>query len=235
MTEDEINENYHAGPPYVATAQDFYKIVSRWRFLAQPIHDQYPYLLSEMFAYSAAAADLKLPHQLARSFMVSDWREDGLDLVTKNDQVDSSQMCRRVPTETKPHVLHYCQRLALGKYIMSKHRLPDDFVGQEASCEKPLLMEPPDDVALKYDFFVDIQSGQRHDIRAAKNGAYGQQEKINQAAFLLCEELHAFNEAATYFKQHHCAEDKRNLEKTFLFFDQTELTEAEKEQAGQVV
>jgi len=46
MTTAEIDENYHAGPPYIATAKDFYKIASRWRFLAQPVHEQYPYLLS---------------------------------------------------------------------------------------------------------------------------------------------------------------------------------------------
>jgi len=187
-----------------------------------------------MFAYSLAAADLKLPHQLARSFMVSDWREPGLDLVTKNDNIRTEQMCRNVPTEYKPHVLHYCQRLALGKYIMSKHRYPEDFVGQQASCSKPLLAEPPDDVALKYDFFVDVQSGQRHDIRDAKNGGYKQQEKINQAAFMLCEEIQAFNRGATYFKEHHC-NGNANMEKTFMFFYSTELTEKEKQQEGKVV
>ena len=189
-----------------------------------------------MFAYSLAAADLKLPHQLARSFMVSDWREPGLELVTKNDQIKTSQMCRNVPTEYKPHVLHYCQRLALGKYIMSKHRYPEDFVGQAASCSKPLLAEPPDDFANKYDYFIDIASGKRHDIRAAKNGKFTQQEKINQAAFLLCEEIQAFNRGATYFKEHHCDDTaERNMEKSFMFFDSTELTEQEKKQEGVIV
>lgn len=233
-TRDQIKENYHAGPPYVATAKDFFNIVTTWRFLAQPVHEQYPYLLSEMFAYSLAAAHLQLPHQLAQSFMVSDWKEPGLDLVTKNPNVKSEQMCRHVPKETKPHVLHYCQRLALGKFIMSKHRLPDDFVGQHVSCGKPLLMEPPDDAAVRYDYFIDVASGQRHDIRDQSNG-FKKQEKINQAAFMLCEELEAFNRGATYFKQHHCDASEANFEKTFLFFDSTELTEAEKAQAGIVV
>jgi hypothetical protein len=85
FTNAQIDENYHAGPPYVSTAKDFYNIVTTWRMLAQPVHEQYPFLLSEMFAYSLAAAHLELPHQLARSFMVSDWkgtyvRERGCDL-----------------------------------------------------------------------------------------------------------------------------------------------------------
>jgi hypothetical protein len=224
----------------VATARDFYRIVTTWRSLAQPVHEQYPYLLSEMFAYSLAAAHLRLPHQLARSFMVSDWKEPGLDLVTKNEHLDSSHMCRNVPTEYKPHVLHYCQRLALGKWLMSKHRLPSTFVGQGAvSCAHPLLLEPPDDAALKYDYFVDLNSGQRHDIRDSANGAFTQQTKINQAAFLLCEELQAFNRAGLYYKEHHCddAETKAatNKNKTFFFFDSLELTEAERNQKGVIV
>jgi hypothetical protein len=74
FTTAQIDENYHAGPPYISTAKDFYNIVTTWRMLAQPVHEQYPYLLSEMFAYSLAAAHLELPHQLAQSFMVSDWK-----------------------------------------------------------------------------------------------------------------------------------------------------------------
>lgn len=233
-TKQQIDENYHAGPPYVATAKDFYNIVTTWRMLAQPVHEQYPYLLSEMFAYSLAAAHLELPHQLAQSFMVSDWKEPGLELITKNPNVKPEQMCRNVPKETKPHVLHYCQRLALGKYIMSKHRLPDDFVGQDVSCAKPLLMEPPDDAAVRYDYFVDIASGERHDIRTSKNG-FKQQDKINEAAFMLCEELQHFNRGATYFKQHNCKADEANFQKTFSFFDNMELSDAEKAQKGTVV
>lgn len=230
----QIKENYHAGPPYVATFKDFFNIVTTWRMLAQPVHEQYPYLLSEMFAYSLAAAHLELPHQLAQSFMVSDWKEPGLELVTKNADVQTEQMCRNVPKETKPHVLHYCQRLALGKFIMSKHRLPDDFVGQQVSCAKPLLMEPPDNAAKKYDYFVDVATGKRHDIRDQANGLKGQ-DKVNQAAFMLCEEMQAFNRGATYFKQHHCKAEEANFQKTFLFFDSPELNAEEKAQQGVIV
>ena len=235
LSAKDIRENYHAGPPYAATAKDFYHIVTQWRAFAQPVHDQYPYLLSEMFAYSLAAAHLKLPHQLARTFMVSDWKEPGMDLVTKQSGVESSQMCRHVPIEHKPHILHYCQRLALGKYMMTKHRLPDHFVGNQESCKMPLLMEPPDDVAVQLDYFVDVNEQKRYDIRDNVNHAYTKQEKINQVAFLLCEELKAFNLAATYYKEHHCPAEQRNLDKTLIFFDQLELTEEEKNQKGEVV
>ena len=157
--------------------------------------------------------------------------------MTKNTDLKPEHMCRHVPIETKPHILHYCQRLALGKYLMSKHRLPEDFVGQSNSCETPLLMEPPDNFALLYDYFVDKGSGKRYDIRDQSNNKkkYTKQTKINQAAFMLCEELQAFNRGATYFKQHHCAADTANMEKTFLVFDSLELTEAEKQQPGEII
>jgi hypothetical protein len=159
--------------------------------------------------------------------------EPGLDLVTKNTDLKPQDMCRNVPTETKPHILHYCQRLTLGKYLMSKHRLPDDFVGQAISCQKPLLKEPPNDVALMYDFYVF--EGKRYDIRDSTNKKYTSQDKINQMAFMLCEELQAFNRGATYYKGIHCPANTANLEKTLMFFDSTELTEAEKKQPGEIV
>lgn len=41
------------------------------------VHDQYPHLLAEMFAYCLAAAHLRLAHQTALSFMVSDTGSGG--------------------------------------------------------------------------------------------------------------------------------------------------------------
>lgn len=46
MSEAEANENYAVGPPYIATAKDFYQIVQRWKDFVPLIHDDYPYLLA---------------------------------------------------------------------------------------------------------------------------------------------------------------------------------------------
>ena len=76
MDRNEAKAGYIVGPPYIATgkrcvsvdislpiaithrfdnvsfaARDMYKIVSKWCDFAVPVHDQYPHLLAEMFAY----------------------------------------------------------------------------------------------------------------------------------------------------------------------------------------
>ena len=42
---------YAAGPPYLATAKDFYTLANKWSELVPRVHDVYPYLLAEMYAY----------------------------------------------------------------------------------------------------------------------------------------------------------------------------------------
>jgi peptidyl serine alpha-galactosyltransferase len=65
LSKTEADSGYVVGPPYIATARDMYKIASQWSTFVVPIHDQYPELLAEMFAYCHAAAHVGLPHQTA--------------------------------------------------------------------------------------------------------------------------------------------------------------------------
>jgi hypothetical protein len=65
LTDAELASGYAVGPPYIATARDMHKIATQWSEFVVPIHDQYPELLAEMFAYCHAAAHLGLPHQNA--------------------------------------------------------------------------------------------------------------------------------------------------------------------------
>jgi peptidyl serine alpha-galactosyltransferase len=58
-------ENFAAGPPYMATGHDMYRLVDKWVEFVVPTHGQYPHLLAEMFAYCLAAAHLNLPHQVS--------------------------------------------------------------------------------------------------------------------------------------------------------------------------
>ena len=76
------------------------------------VRAQQPNHLSEMFAYSAAAAHLKLPHQVARSFMVSNadvWEGEGWNLIEGKSNED---VCSNVPVEDMPHIIHYCKYAA---------------------------------------------------------------------------------------------------------------------------
>jgi hypothetical protein len=210
MTNEQINENYTAGPPYLATARDFYKIVVLWRQLSIPVHQQFPNdILAEMYAYSWAAAHLKLPHQQAHSFMVSAQDERGFHLFNDTEKFPSNEMCRgNIPVSHKPHTLHYCQRWAIGKYVFGKHRIPKHFVGHPnvaSACASPLIAMPPTNVATMYDFFIDTASKQRVDMGPSKFGLFNKQQHVDRITFLLCEGISAFNRAARYFKEQHCA------------------------------
>ena len=107
-----IQENFAAGPPYIATAHDFYLIADKWAEFGVGTHKQYPNLLAEMFAYCLAAAHLQLPHQIAQSFMISDAGVGGMEGWKKPvDEASELDVCTPggVAQEDMPFVLHYCK------------------------------------------------------------------------------------------------------------------------------
>ncbi|ACI64739.1 predicted protein [Thalassiosira pseudonana CCMP1335] len=57
---------FSAGAPYVIHIQDVLALSKRWAELVPPTYDEYPLLYAEMFAYSMAAADLNLKHNLIK-------------------------------------------------------------------------------------------------------------------------------------------------------------------------
>jgi hypothetical protein len=189
------------GPPYIATARDMFSIVTKWCEFVPKIYDDYPHLLAEMFGYNLAAAHLQLRHTIAHSFMVSEPKMlngEGWRLV---DKVETKDVCNNYPKESLPHVLHYCQKYSLGKWFIGKYQLRKDFI----SCQAPLLAVPPPDVGLKYDY--QIAPRVQLSERARK-----------YHAFMLCTLIPALNDAATYFKDHHCDKETANYKRTYTFF-----------------
>jgi peptidyl serine alpha-galactosyltransferase len=214
MSEAEKRENYAVGPPYLASAFDFYTIVTRWKDFVPLVHDDYPHLLAEMFAYCLAAAHSRLPHQMAKGFMVSDagsLSAEGWDLMNGKSVRD---MCTpgAIPKDHLPHILHYCQRYALGKWVIGKHRIPLDFL----SCEAPLLAEPPVDVGEKFNFMIepDKKKEEKHKLPA---------HVIKNHAFMLCHLIPYLNEVAIYWKGNHCNGKTPNKQKSLTFFDNMEV------------
>ena len=228
MTRPQLVENYTAGPPYLATGRDFYRLASKWRQLSKPTLQLFPdTILAEMYAYSWAAAHLNMPHQMAHSFMVSNFFEPGFELFNRN-QYTPVEMCRGIPRASKPHVLHYCQRYSLGKYILGKHRMPVAFVGQADPapvCASPLLVEPPDNVAALFDYYIEPDSHKRYNMTAGSG--FTKEDRIGRTAYFLCEESGAFNRAALFYKKQHCDAKTANTAKTLIFHDSLEPTAKE--------
>ena len=92
--------------------------------LSSSIYLPQPYLLAEMFAYCLAAAHLKLAHQTANSFMVSDVGSGAGEGWEYIDKLPDDEVCHEKSIEEVPNVIHFCQRYGLGQYFFGKRKLP---------------------------------------------------------------------------------------------------------------
>ena len=215
-TAKEVQQSYLAGTPYMAVTTDMYKIVKTWAAIVVPVYELTQNHLSEMFAYSAAAAHLQLPHQLVNTFMVGNPavnKQEGWNTI---DTVEPEHVCQHVQSNSTdpdnvawtarlPHTLHYCQMYSLGPYFFFKYYLPDTFL----SCEHPLLVDP-----------VDEQGGiaASYNSSVAPDGKIKVMSSVNRKrhAFLLCHTISRLNDAATYWKEQHCQADAAaNFNKSF--------------------
>ena len=206
----EQSNNFAGGPPYMATGRDMFEIVNTWCELVPRVHHVYEHLLGEMYGWSLAAAHLRLPHTLTESFMISatGMSGEGWPLI---DQLKDDEVCEfstlREKEDKLPYVIHYCQSYWLGKWFIGKYRLDKEFL----SCEKPLLLEPPKDIGLKYNFYI-------------KPGGkpYGEKKNIGSTVakreqFMICQMIARMNDAATWYKDQTCEKGKANYEKSFIF------------------
>jgi peptidyl serine alpha-galactosyltransferase len=209
---------YAAGPPYLATAKDMYRIVTKWSELVVLVHDVYPLLLAEMYAYCLATIQVGLRPWTAAGFMVSNvdlkkmgegwyWIDDQIvpPTTSGNDNqlsnaylLDSYRaVCSREIQQKKqqeqPFVLHYCQRYGTeinGTYYISKYEMNPTFL----SCDANLLREVTPQDLLRNDtddgpLLISSPTRLRDNIREA---------------WMMCTLIPLLNEAAIFFKQHHC-------------------------------
>ena len=215
LTPQEVGQSYAVGPPYVVQASDMWKIVRTWADLVVPIHQQMAggTFLAEMFAYCMAAAHWNLPHQISRSFMISDpevaaaeaW-VDWID-VKQKDVSDDKDICS-LDFSPMPHVFHFCQRFYIGPYFFSKYQIPktppDDVF---LSCEHALFQEPPLNVMDLYTTAITLD-GEHHTLPDTATR--------RRMAFGVCQLIPRLNAAATFYKQHHCDASVANYSKVFV-------------------
>jgi hypothetical protein len=80
--------------------------------------------MNDQFAYCLAAAHLRLAHQIAASFMVSDTasgaQSEGWSYI---DNLDDSEVCQVENPDNLPYVFHFCQRYAVGYWFFGKYVL----------------------------------------------------------------------------------------------------------------
>jgi hypothetical protein len=232
-----MDHYYAAGPPYMAVASDMYAIVSTWAGVVVPVYQSTRDHLSEMFAYSTAAAYLNLPHQLSYSFMVSNpevkWKEGWHQLDNSNDHNNyfppladrsyehPSNNNKNNNRPALPNVLHYCQRYFLGPYFFSKYKLPKMIL----TCNHPLLLVPPslliNGSSTKTNNSSDCGSiAFLYNSSVTPNGVFTQlsPKDAKHHAFMLCHMTYGLNDALQFWKQQHCKNDPSvTYEKTYVF------------------
>jgi hypothetical protein len=179
-----------------------YKIVTKWCEFAIPVHDQYPYLLAEMFAYCLGAAHQKLSHQTAASFMISDVGSGQGEGWAYIDRLPDDQACAPQSIEDFPNVIHFCQRCGLGEYFFGKRRLPKDSL----TCEAPLMKEPTLEELQRNDvIWPDGKTKEWNPTHAKRN------------RFVLCHVIPAVNAAAEYLKKNDFDPATANFEKSYSY------------------
>ena len=168
-----------------------------------------PHLLAEMFAFNLAAAHEGIRFTIAHSFMVSDVFAggEGWKLIAA---VPEEDICANFPEGEYPHVIHYCQRYYVGKWFIGKYKLRRDFI----SCESPLLVMPPANLAAQGYTEAITPSGERKLLDA---------KHMKLHAFMVCTMIRALNDAAIYYKDHHCAKGSANYEYTYAFHENMDL------------
>ena len=205
-TNKEVFHYYRPGPPYIATGRDMFQIATAWSQFVLPVYRQTKDHLSEMFAYSVAAAHLQLRHQLVKSLMVSnaDVDEEGWPLI---DALDASRVCDTTVSQQRlPEVLHYCQGYALEEFFFSKYSLPKEFL----SCNHALLkVPPPFDNKKPAPFYTEEVGSGTWPGGKTRNFT---KIKRQRHAFMTCQMLHRLNQAATVYKKRHCSMNTGNYD-----------------------
>jgi hypothetical protein len=231
LTPNELWQSYATGSPIIVTALDMYRIVKVWATIAGPVYDLTKNVISEMYAHTAAVAHLNLPYDLGYNFMISnagsDWVE-GWDII---DEMAPHDVCQHTLSDWNdasnvqyrnqlPYVIHYCQEYFHGPYYFFKYFMSDDFL----TCDHPLMIEPGghDEIIrnTNYTDYKHLLVLSYNTTKVKTNGNYPLPSYTHRKrhAFMLCHLIPRINEAATFWKQRHCAIGAANYNKVYTVF-----------------
>ena len=214
---------FAAGPPYIATGRDMYNIVTTWAQVSAPVYQQTKDHLSEMFAYSVAAGHLNLKHQLVHSFMISnpEVRQEGWSLIDGYTTEQLFQYRNGSGVGPLPNVIHYCQKYNLGPWWFFKYLLNDNFL---FDCMKDLLDVPNCCDHLRFNdegsptSFTTMDEAYNWTLTHPKGERVPLKNALHRKrhAFILHRILTSLNDAAIYYRQHHC-KGAFSTNKTFIW------------------
>ena len=217
--------HWNTGPPYLATAHDLYEITRRWTEYTPRTLEEHPGTFSEMFGFIHASVQANLPFTMLKSIVVSDTSTKTREAWSFIDALPDDQVCRPALDSKLPIVLHYCKRYMLGDdYFFSKYRLKKNIM----NCEKPLLLEPPSDLATRqFRYGYDAPRADLKDKdsywkdRLLKKKLMSERD-AKRHAFMLCSLTSKINDSLERMKRSVCGASGGNLNRTYsIFLDPT--------------
>ena len=214
-------KRFAAGPPYIATAKDMYRIVTYWANFVPLVYESFPNLLAEMYAYSLAAMHVHRRPFTALGFMVSItnqyhvkegwyWIEEQQPSPSIRSVCTKSSMSKG---ESVPFLLHYCQLYNLGHAFFVKYWVPNNFT----HCGSPLLSEPSPKDLVNFDYGINPKT---RELIEFENTTITKQKRALREAWILCTLMPAINEAIAFFKHQYCPKNAYiNLQKVGITGD----------------
>ena len=203
--------HWNAGPPYIFTALDGYKIATKWVDFAPRVVLQFPNLFAEMFGYIIASAHLELPHTLIKSLVVSTTETLNREAWSFVDNLP--EVCPH-PPPSGIFALHYCKRYILGKrWFWSKYRLRKDYM----DCHVPLMQEPDPSIQEEREWYGPPPVQSYKGIWTHDHGNFTA-KRVKREAFMLCGMIPKVNEAVEYYKRQACG-DSGNYSKVYNVHD----------------
>eukprot|EP01062_Namystynia_karyoxenos_P080764 TRINITY_DN8747_c0_g2_i1.p2 TRINITY_DN8747_c0_g2~~TRINITY_DN8747_c0_g2_i1.p2 ORF type:complete len:641 (+),score=162.36 TRINITY_DN8747_c0_g2_i1:82-1923(+) len=181
---------YAVGPPLLLLAEDAARLGRHWARLMGPVlQASRGDIITDMWAYSMAAAHLRMPHLTLDHFMVSDPDMSEARLGEGWHWVDRwprNVSCRNPqvpPGHLAPTLVHYCQRYratdsAGRQWMWYKGDMRSDLL----RCNATLPRAPPDD------------------LFATQTTKFGR-----RSAFMLCYLHHRLRGSVAAWRRKHCA------------------------------
>jgi hypothetical protein len=110
VSKHDADVTFSAGPPYMMTARDFFRLSYHWAKFLPLISLHFDGMMAEMYGYCTAAAHLNLRHQIASGLMVSNvgmTQGEGWNFLetVEGEACDIAKL-----QDTVPYVIHFCQR-----------------------------------------------------------------------------------------------------------------------------
>lgn len=185
--------HYSVGPPYIVERDDLVRLTTAWTAMVPTVYGRYPDLLSEMYAYSMAAAHVNLPHTSMLHYMVSNTHmdEEGwpwIDVLEDDVCIPPDSKGIFYPDKQLPTVLHFCQFFRAGELGFQKRRIRK----QIFDCDRPMMQEPPSNLGT-----LDYKNRDGTNMTLTR-------KQCRRNAFMLCTLHRAINSMLLDYKERMC-------------------------------